>query len=430
MALNNILIWFRNDLRLTDNELLEVASKKGNNITPIFIFDPHHFEKVNDVFHRSSFLKTKFLLESVLAFKQQLRDKGGDLIIRIGNPKEIIPELCEQYNCNRVYVDKIATTYQQNLDYEIEKKLAPEEKYLDYFYNNTLVPIYYLPFPINKTPEDFKTFQRELNSVWSNLFVHNSNINLNFSTSISDDYTPEIDDLGDWKHEYELHFPVGKENALKYLKALVNEEFQNVPELTPYKYYLNNNFSKILPWLSLGTISPRGILFHIENEYPQNKDKKNTLKLFREQFLRLDFFKLLFYKEYEKDLDAEENLNPLELKKFKDWINGETDNTLINAIMKKLKHYGNISLTSKNLSIKYYLDILNLPCGLGYQYFSSRLIDYDLSLNLFMWQKHNEESRDPNTTLEEIAFASKKMDKNASFSNYWNEYKSTNCLQG
>ncbi len=394
MPLNNILIWFRNDLRITDNELLEVASKKANNIVPIYIFDPYQFEKVNGLFNRSSFLKVKFLLESVKAFKEYLRSKGGDLIIKIGNPVDLIPELCQKYNCERVYIDKIATSRQQKIDYEIERILAPEEKYLDYYYNNTLVPIYYLPFPINKTPEDFKTFQRELNSIWSNLFVHNSNIELNFSDSLADEFTPEMKDLGSWENEYELHFPVGKENALKYLKDLVNGEFQNVPELTPYKYYLNNNFSKILPWLSLGTVSPRGILFHIENEYPNNKDKKIALRLFREQFLRLDFFKLLFYKNYERDLHTEDKLDQDQVDRFKKWINGETDIPLINAIMKKLKRYGNISLTSKNLSIKYYLDILELPCSLGYQYFNSRLIDYDLSLNLFMWQKHEEEKRD------------------------------------
>ena len=42
-----ILVWFRNDLRLHDNEMLVEAIAKSDEILPVFCFDPRQFELTN-----------------------------------------------------------------------------------------------------------------------------------------------------------------------------------------------------------------------------------------------------------------------------------------------------------------------------------------------------------------------------------------------
>ena len=38
-----ILVWFRNDLRIHDNELLTEAIRKADKVLPVFCFDPFYF---------------------------------------------------------------------------------------------------------------------------------------------------------------------------------------------------------------------------------------------------------------------------------------------------------------------------------------------------------------------------------------------------
>jgi len=40
-----ILVWFRNDLRIHDNEILLEAIRKADKVLPVYCFDPYYFEK-------------------------------------------------------------------------------------------------------------------------------------------------------------------------------------------------------------------------------------------------------------------------------------------------------------------------------------------------------------------------------------------------
>ena len=41
-----VVVWFMNDLRLHDNEVLKTAQNAATNILPLFVFDPRCFQKV------------------------------------------------------------------------------------------------------------------------------------------------------------------------------------------------------------------------------------------------------------------------------------------------------------------------------------------------------------------------------------------------
>lgn len=58
------IVWFRNDLRVHDNEVLLQASQSSETVIPVYCFDPRHFEKT----HYFGFPKTggKFTLSLVL----------------------------------------------------------------------------------------------------------------------------------------------------------------------------------------------------------------------------------------------------------------------------------------------------------------------------------------------------------------------------
>ncbi len=75
--MKNVLFWFRNDLRLHDNEALVKAIEKGN-LIPVYIIDPRQFQKNNLGFKRTGAIRAQFLLESLLDLKKSLQSLGSD----------------------------------------------------------------------------------------------------------------------------------------------------------------------------------------------------------------------------------------------------------------------------------------------------------------------------------------------------------------
>src|SRR5476651_327230 len=102
MSEKKILVWFRNDLRIHDNEILLEATRKADKVLPVYCFDPYYFKDGPSGNPKTGNFRAKFLLESVADLRKNLEALGSELIIRIGNPAEILPQLAEEYSVNEV----------------------------------------------------------------------------------------------------------------------------------------------------------------------------------------------------------------------------------------------------------------------------------------------------------------------------------------
>ncbi|MBN3586041.1 deoxyribodipyrimidine photo-lyase, partial [Algoriphagus aestuarii] len=89
--------WFRNDLRVHDNEILHEAVQKGDIVIPVYFFDPRYF-KTNELgFQNTGVIRAKFLLDSVTHLKSALQEIGADLLVFNGKPEDEIGILCAKY---------------------------------------------------------------------------------------------------------------------------------------------------------------------------------------------------------------------------------------------------------------------------------------------------------------------------------------------
>ena len=76
--MHRVILWFRNDLRVHDNILLNWANRqpktKHSEFLPVFCFDPRFFDKVLKSYSmkKCGFHRTKFQLESVAEFRKKL----------------------------------------------------------------------------------------------------------------------------------------------------------------------------------------------------------------------------------------------------------------------------------------------------------------------------------------------------------------------
>ena len=75
--MQNIIYWFRNDLRLHDNESLVKATQLGE-VVCVYVFDERQFAETSLGFKKTGALRTKFLIESVADLRENLRKLGSD----------------------------------------------------------------------------------------------------------------------------------------------------------------------------------------------------------------------------------------------------------------------------------------------------------------------------------------------------------------
>ena len=82
------LVWLRRDLRIYDNAALFHALESSEHVFPVFIFDSeilNHLENKKD-------RRVEFIWESLKDLKENLNQLDSDIIVRFGNPVEVIPE--------------------------------------------------------------------------------------------------------------------------------------------------------------------------------------------------------------------------------------------------------------------------------------------------------------------------------------------------
>lgn len=91
------IVWFRRDLRLCDHAPLFRAARRGA-VIPVFVFDRsllHHPE--------TAVARVAFMLECLHALDGELRERGGRLIVRSGDPVQVLPQLLRETQAEGIY---------------------------------------------------------------------------------------------------------------------------------------------------------------------------------------------------------------------------------------------------------------------------------------------------------------------------------------
>jgi deoxyribodipyrimidine photo-lyase len=129
-----IIVWFRKDLRLHDNEALIKALEDADEVYPVYVFKNGDL-KENTPFNlkKTGPFRLNFLLESVRALKTSFRKIGSDLIVREGDPDEAIFELAKSIEATAVYANMERTLDEVKTQDALEKNLWTKGVELSFF---------------------------------------------------------------------------------------------------------------------------------------------------------------------------------------------------------------------------------------------------------------------------------------------------------
>ncbi len=388
MSEKTILVWFRNDLRIRDNEILLEAVRKADKVLPVYCFDPFYFKQNLSGNPKTGNIRARFLLEAVANLRKNLQALGGELIIRIGSPAEVLPQLADEYQVNEVYHHREVAHEETEISEEVETALWKMRLNLKHFIGHTLYHKEDLPFPIKDIPDSFAVFKKKVE--------RDSTVRQCVATP-DQIITPEIKDKGEIPtlQMLGLSAPIDDPRATEHF---VGGEDEAQAQLE--KFFLNNshtiigkkntalNLSKLSPWIALGCISLRQVYWEIIKQQQLNNTAYPGMLL---DLLWRDYFRFMFKKHGQKFIAVKEQSTDLaeslviSNELFEHWEHGETGVPLVDAIMHELNATGYINNYSRQIAAGFLVNELKVDWKKGAAYFEEKLIDYSPASNWGNW---------------------------------------------
>jgi deoxyribodipyrimidine photo-lyase len=377
------IIWFRKDLRLTDNPAFIEACNNNQNVIPLYILDGK-----NSVLGEA---QGWWLHHSLLALKDSLKNSLGlNLILRQGNPLEIILELVTSLNINAVYWNRCYEPMSIKQDKNIKATL--KEKGIDALsFNGSL---FNEPWTIkNKSGDFFKVFTPYWKTCRQTL-VYSSLNRLNHHPACVDVNSEELEQWKllprlNWASQFPNFWTPGEKGAQKRLETFINSSLhgyktnRDIPE--------KQATSLLSPHLHFGEISPWTILEAVEYAKLNPKTDFAGAEHFLSElgwrefsYYLLYHFPSLFEKNFKPEFDAFPWQNDESL--LKRWQKGMTGYPIVDAGMRELWTTGYMHNRVRMIAASFLTKGLFIDWRLGADWFLDTLVDADLANNSASWQ--------------------------------------------
>lgn len=435
-AQKNVLHWFRNGLRLTDNlPLLHAAEKVvGSNaqLYPIFIFDPEFVNQPSSSPHGF-----QFLIDSLEDLDVQLRAKfQSQLLILHGPPPLLFDTLLSQWNIGHVSFEQATEPYARTRDRDVRELCSRHDVSVHVAPGHTLFDLE--TYDASTSSSSFSAFAKGFYKRKIPQPIPLSDLNLpslvelppSFTIIIDDDsssessssssskkkkknhhqnwgYTPSrgvpkldkvlcSDESASSFSEFKFKFPGGETEGLRRMAHVLAREtyvqqFEK-PKTSPTSIE-EPSTTVLSPYLRFGCVSTRVFWFGIQHVLDLSKSRVSQPPMslhgqlmFREMFhlaaSRNPNFHHIEHNAQVRQIPWLENPEHLRAWKF-----GQTGYPFIDAIMTQLRLEGWIHHLARH-AVACFLTRgeLFLSWVEGARVFQEFLIDHDEALNNANWQ--------------------------------------------
>ncbi|MFD1614049.1 DASH family cryptochrome [Gelatiniphilus marinus] len=420
------LVWFRNNLRVKDNKVLNLAINENKNVIACYCFDPKHFKVSNFGFKKTGKFRAKFLIESIENLRTNLKTLNIELFVYYEKPETSIKQLVSTHSINSIYLQKEWTSEENETLNKVKKQLNNSVGFIE-IYDQFLYHPEDIKINVSEIPQVFTNFRKkvEKHSLIKPISHHHS---IEKKEIINSTKIPTLEELG--YNNFNTHinsafpFKGGENSALNRLE----DYFFKTKKLGFYKKTRNGLLgtdysSKFSPWLANGSISARTIYWKVKEFEKLHYKNDSTYWLIFELIWR-DYFKYIALKHQnnifkiggilKKDYDWKYDASLLQK-----WINGDTKSAFVNANMLELKKTGWMSNRGRQNVASFFAKDLLLDWRIGATYFESMLIDYDVHSNYGNWMYVAGVGNDPRDRKFNVDLQAKRYDANYKYRNTW-----------
>ncbi len=369
------LFWFRRDLRLTDNCGLYHALQEKGNVLGLFIFDKTILDRLED----KDDARVSFIHHQISSIKQELELIGSTLLVKYGQPEEVIEKLTTELKIDNVYTNHDWEPYSVDRDSRVRVGLGKKNIVFKTFKDHLIFEKNEILKPDGKPYAMFTPYSRS----WK----------LKMEESQRHDYEG-LDAFWSFpseklKDKWAKH-PPGPMLSLKELgftPTALPFPKTTVPVKLIREYEEKRNFPAINGTSRLGVHFRFGTISIREKARAAQK----VSNVYLNELIWRDFYAMIMTHNPQVIHRA---FRPLydnipwrdDERQFNSWCEGKTGYPIVDAGMRELSATGFMHNRARMITASFLTKHLLIDWRLGEAWFARKLLDFDLASNNGGWQ--------------------------------------------
>jgi deoxyribodipyrimidine photo-lyase len=385
--MNNQLMWFRRDLRATDNAALYhtlKAAKAARAVAHcVFIFDktilshlPHQDRRVT------------FIWDSLLELDAAVKGMGGGLHVRYGKPLELIPALAKELAVSHVHTNHDDEPQAQARDGAVAQTLQSQGVALSTYKDHVIFERSEIMSQMGKRYSVFTPYKnnwlKALTPFYTNAYPVESYASA-LDNAVKPSAWPSLDSMG-FDETYRMLTPAGESGAQQLLAEFTSRMGQ---------YHATRDFpsvkgpSYLSVHLRFGTVSIRQLVrAALQQQHTEGG------KIWLNELVWRDFYHQIMH-HYPQAMDAAFKPEYQQIaweqgaaadERFTAWCEGRTGYPLVDAAQRQLNQTGYMHNRLRMVSACFLIKDLGIDWRRGEAYFATHLNDFDLAANNGGWQ--------------------------------------------
>ena len=371
----NGLFIFRRDLRIIDNNGLNLINEKCKNVYTIFIFTP---EQVGSGNKYKSDNSVQFMIESLEDLASQISKAGGHLYTFYGHNDKVVADCIKAWDINLVCFNLDITPYAKERDDKIIATCEHLKTYIMYDHD------YYLHHPgtivngsgtlyVKFTPyyDKAKKIKVEPPAKMRKLHLKKSETHISNKITLEEAMKKFV---GNENPDILVHG--GRQEAIKQMRIAS----RNIQHYEKSRDELSKPTSQISSYIKFGNMSIREVYYAFKNNHP-----------FIRQLYWRDFYAGILY-SFPRVLGHSLNTKYDKIKWhhnekwFDAWCKGITGIPIVDASQRQLVAKGWVHNRGRMISSSILIKILLIDWRKGEQFYAKHLVDYDVASNNGGWQ--------------------------------------------
>ena len=382
-----VIVWFREDLRLSDNPAVDWAAKSGKSLVCVYI------RETGTTAPRAMGGASNWWLDKSLAsLAGSLEEIGGHLLLRSGPAAKVIKALVKETGASAVVWNRRYGLPERETDAAIKKELRDQDVECEGFNGRLLVEPWEIKTGSGGWYKVFTPFWKAMQASYSAPAPKKAPRKVPFQKADSEN-------LKDWK----LHprkpdwssglgeeWTPGEAGARQRLEQFLDgpvagyASSRNRPDLP-------DGTSRLSPHLRFGEIGPAQIWRAVKAYVESHGADEESARVFLSEIAWREFsYTLLYYNPSLATQNYNSNFDRMKWRQDKNaynaWCRGETGYPIVDAGMRQLWHTGWMHNRVRMICASFLTKHLLLPWQDGEDWFWDTLVDADPASNAASWQ--------------------------------------------
>lgn len=387
-----VIVWFRDDLRLSDHPGLYEAASRGAPVVGVYVHDEQSRALKPPAARPLGGATRWWLAQSLRALRSSLEAIGGTLVLRTGPAATVIATLAREINAGTVFWNGIAQAPHQAVAADVDAALARDGVTSEIFSDDLLVEPRAIRNKENRGLRVFTPFWRRVQGLGDPPKPLPAPKKL---ASISGIASEDLDDWKleptrpDWAGGLRESWTPGEAGAQARLKAFLDDGIKGYTDDRDRPD--RDGTSRLSPHLRFGEISPRQLWYAARFTAAEHPRLAGDIDKFLSELGWREFCRHLLFDIpdlAERNLQEQFDAFPWkrDARALKAWQRGLTGYPIVDAGMRELWHTGVMHNRVRMVVASFLVKHLLIDWRAGEQWFWDTLVDADAGSNPANWQ--------------------------------------------